>query len=514
MAEFIPGGAEPRARAHFIGTAATRKPRADRPGAMPGRSKTDPTHHTPQTGCSGRQRVCVTALLYGLLVALYACAPEDELIKTSAGFPPVDIPVSAPPRYAVGDSFTYDNPGETWTVAVIEDGLVTWRSSLGTTRKTVFDPFVPPVEWTARGGGGTERLTKWGEGLFPLAGGKKITFDSSQQSGTGPATPYEWKCYSGKPRKVTVPAGAFAAYPVFCRRSDGLTEQSFYAPEVNAMLQVTKRKRPAPASTRELVEFKLAPGPRIAAKASPGLPEGWTLAAVQRPAPAPDGETPVAVASAPDIPVTPNPDAVQIPEGRAMPPSSAQEVSPPAAPAVVLPAAPPVATPKAQGSDVAAGPSIPAPPSLAPPVIAPPPSIAPAVTDVPRPNPTGPSSVPSSTASRLPTIAPPPAAISTIAPPTPEQNGDRADKPAGFGVQLASFAQKAKARDAWPHFRRTLRPLLDDAPHLVRRVNLGPSKGVFHRLIAGPFDTREQARTLCRAIRDRGESCLVKRVSG
>ncbi len=482
---------------------------------MPGRRKTDPTHHTPQTDFSGLRRVRVTVLLHGLLLALCACAPKDELIRTSAGYPPVDIPASAPPRYAVGDNFTYDNPDETWTVTAIEGGLVTWQSSLGTMRKTVFDPFVPPVEWTARDGGGTERLTKWGEGLFPLAGGKKITFDSSQQSGTGPAKPYEWKCYSGKPRKVTVPAGAFAAYPVFCRRSDGLTEQSFYAPEVNAMLQVTTRKRPAPASTRELVEFKLVPGPRIAAKTSPGLPEGWTLAAVQRPAPAPDGETPVAVASAPDIPATPNPDAVQIPDGRGTPPSPPQEVSPPVVPAVVLPTAPPVATPKARSPDVAAGPSIPAQPSLAPPVITPPPSIAPAVTDVPRPNPTGPSSsVPSSTTSPLPTIAPPPAALPMIAPPTPERNSDSADKPAGFGVQLASFAQKTRARDAWPHFRRTLQPLLDDAPHLVRRVNLGPSKGIFHRLIAGPFGTREQARTLCRAIRDRGGSCLVKRVSG
>ena len=242
-----------------------------------------------------------------LLAILSACSNDDALIKTTAGYPPVEMQPSDLPSFAIGDSFTFDNPDETWTVSGIQDGLVIWRSSLGGSRKTVFAPFVPPIEWTAKGNAaGEERLTGWGDGLFPLKGGKKTEFRTrARMNGQADATPFEWKCYSGNPRKVTVKAGAYAAYPLFCRRNDGLTMQSFYAPEVNAPLMITQRKRPAPAETRELVGFKLATGPRIGAAPAHGLPKGVAVAAVE-PAVRPPHPAGTAIADAGGAPIAPS----------------------------------------------------------------------------------------------------------------------------------------------------------------------------------------------------------------
>jgi hypothetical protein len=102
-----------------------------------------------------------------------------------------------------------------------------------------------------------------------------------------------------------------------------------------------------------------------------------------------------------------------------------------------------------------------------------------------------------------------------VRPDTDRNVPDKARGPAaGFGVQIASFSQASNAASAWTHYRKQLRPLLDDTPHLLRRVDLGPSKGVFHRLFAGPYRTRAEAATLCRSIRGRGGTCLVTRVGG
>jgi hypothetical protein len=319
----------------------------------------------------------------------------------------------------------------------------------------VFEPFMPPIEWTAADRTtGEEQLVAWGNGLFPLKAGLKTEFRTrAHQRGNGAATPHEWKCYSGHPRKVTVEAGAYSAYPVFCRRNDGLTIQSFYAPEVNASLMTTRRKRPDAAHKRELVAFELAKGPRIAATAVHGLPKGVALAAVE------------------------------------------QSARPPQPPTTALAAAqPPAASPQIAQPQIAQAPAPhPAPTAAAPP------------TTAPRPTPQ-PAGTPPPAAAAPTTVALAPAA-------SPKPKAEHRPAAGGYGVQIASYRDADNVEPGWATLRQRHKPLLNGVGHVVVPVDLGSNKGIYHRLIAGPFPARAAAEELCRSIRGRGASCLVQPVS-
>lgn len=457
-----------------------------------------------------------------LLAILSACSNDDALIKTTAGYPPVEMQPSDLPSFAIGDSFTFDNPDETWTVSGIQDGLVIWRSSLGGSRKTVFAPFVPPIEWTAKGNAaGEERLTGWGDGLFPLKGGKKTEFRTrARMNGEAVATPFEWKCYSGNPRKVTVKAGAYAAYPLFCRRNDGLTAQSFYAPEVNAPLMITQRKRPAPAETRELVGFKLATGPRIAATAAHGLPKGMALAAVE-PAARPPQPAGTAIADAGGAPIAPS-------SAPSSTPSSTPASTPAPAPASASPpAAAPAPLPQIAQTAAPHPPAVPAQP--VPKTVTPMPTPPPAIASASKPRAPAVAARPAApVSSAAPTIAPPPrigppaAATPPVIALAPQAAAPKpADKveplaasgptlSAGFGAQIASYQDPTNVERGWVSLRQRHGPLLDSVGHVVRPVDLGGSKGIYHRLLAGPFPARTAAEQLCRSIRSRGAACIVQ----
>ena len=58
-----------------------------------------------------------------------------------------ELPPAELPTYAKGDEYVFDNPRETWTVVSIQQGLITWNSSLGHKQTTMFDPLLPPVQW-------------------------------------------------------------------------------------------------------------------------------------------------------------------------------------------------------------------------------------------------------------------------------------------------------------------------------------------------------------------------------
>ncbi len=500
-----------------------------------------------RTKAARRLGSCMTACALALIAG---CSNDDALIKTTAGYPPVAMKPSDLPTFAVGDSFTFDNPTETWTVAAVRDGLVTWRSSRGALRKTVFEPFMPPIEWTAPDRSyGEAQLTAWGDGLFPLKGGLKTEFRTrARRSGENAATAYEWKCYSGNPRKVKVEAGSFAAYPVFCRRSDGQTVQSFYAPEVNASLMTTRRKRPAPPETRELVSFKLAEGQRIAATRFHGLPPGVALAAVDpsvrpeqptataladvrggTPAPAPQAGA-TSGPAAPAIPAPPSPPAGQAQAAGRTPPASS-----PAAVPTAAPKPPPASAPSAEPARMKPPPA--APPTIAAPVAnsSPPPAVAKPAPPASGPPAFRPPAVDGAPAP--PTIAPPPliapaapagtVAVSHPAPvaaarsqarPTADADTPKPDvrPPAGGGyaVQIASYRDPENVERGWAALRQRHQPLLNEVGHVVTAVDLGQDKGVFHRLLAGPFPARSAAEQLCRSIRGRGAVCLVQSLDG
>jgi cell division septation protein DedD len=84
--------------------------------------------------------------------------------------------------------------------------------------------------------------------------------------------------------------------------------------------------------------------------------------------------------------------------------------------------------------------------------------------------------------------------------------------PAGaFAVQLASLASEAEASQIGDILKSKHPDLLGRFDLLVRRADLGAEKGVWYRVLAGPFAARDAATQLCsrlRAAPNRAD-CLV-----
>jgi len=74
------------------------------------------------------------------------------------------------------------------------------------------------------------------------------------------------------------------------------------------------------------------------------------------------------------------------------------------------------------------------------------------------------------------------------------------------GIHLASYKSEAQAERGWSQLRRAFGEVLGDRSHTVVRVDLG-SKGVYFRLIAGPFDGNADAKAACKTLKSRQQFC-------
>ena len=60
-------------------------------------------------------------------------------------------------------------------------------------------------------------------------------------------------------------------------------------------------------------------------------------------------------------------------------------------------------------------------------------------------------------------------------------------------MHLASYRSQEAADRGWTQLRRAHRSLLDNLKAEISRVDLGPGKGIFWRVKAGPFKDEKQA---------------------
>jgi hypothetical protein len=74
-------------------------------------------------------------------------------------------------------------------------------------------------------------------------------------------------------------------------------------------------------------------------------------------------------------------------------------------------------------------------------------------------------------------------------------------------VHLASFRSKQAAGRAWAQLRRAHNSILGKLKNEVVRVNLGRKKGVYYRLVAGPFSSAAAAATACKQLKSRRQFC-------
>ena len=161
-----------------------------------------------------------------------------------------------------------------------------------------------------------------------------------------------------------------------------------------------------------------------------------------------------------------------------------------------------------------------------PPAVAATAPIAPAPAAAPRsaistPIPTRPptASVPSATASAPAT----PAEVEAVTPPAPAPPPPQAQtatvttapKAAGaFKIQLVAVRSPEAAQREWDRIRQRNMDLLNAMELTVTKVDLGPGKGIYYRLRAGPLADEAAAKKLCEQLDQRKVGCLVVRPGG
>lgn len=95
----------------------------------------------------------------------------------------------------------------------------------------------------------------------------------------------------------------------------------------------------------------------------------------------------------------------------------------------------------------------------------------------------------------------PAAPVAVIAPAAPGAQG-------AFLVQLGALRSRTQAEEAWGLFSARAPSLARSAHMDVQRADLG-AQGIFYRLRAGYFDTREKASSYCERAKTQGQECMV-----
>ena len=91
-----------------------------------------------------------------------------------------------------------------------------------------------------------------------------------------------------------------------------------------------------------------------------------------------------------------------------------------------------------------------------------------------------------------------PAAASSPSAPTP---GD-------YAIHLESAEAESNVRSSWDRLRATYPAQIADKSLLVKQIDLG-DRGVFYRILAGPFADASAADTACRELEGLGQYCAV-----
>lgn len=78
----------------------------------------------------------------------------------------------------------------------------------------------------------------------------------------------------------------------------------------------------------------------------------------------------------------------------------------------------------------------------------------------------------------------------------------------GYRIQLASVQKESEVDGEWARLKKRIGAPLDGLDLHVEQADLG-TKGIYHRLQAGPFADRAAAIAACEAVKSGGSDCLV-----
>ena len=158
---------------------------------------------------------------------------------------------------------------------------------------------------------------------------------------------------------------------------------------------------------------------------------------------------------------------------------------------------------------------LPPPETPLPPPAPPPPADRPPPTTASPPATAAPSA-PADVVAAEPPALPEPKELALPEPkrPTPRVSGEPPPAKDAYSVQLAAVRSPELVKGEWERLRRRNQVLLGGLELTVTRADLGPGKGVYYRLRAGPIAGEAAARALCAALAQRGFGCMVVRPEG
>ncbi len=133
-----------------------------------------------------------------------------------------------------------------------------------------------------------------------------------------------------------------------------------------------------------------------------------------------------------------------------------------------------------------------------------------AVTGSPAPDPPAPPAVKKAPV-KIVSATPPPSSPEAAPSETANSQPKAAPIPKSkvYLVQLAAARSAQGARNEWTRLRTKHLDLLGDLGLSVTKADLGPAKGIYYRLRAGPLPDENQARRLCKQLAERQIGCLI-----
>ncbi len=367
-------------------------------------------------------------------------------VETPVGFTAEErLLAQAAPRFQVGDWFHFDNPDVTWRVVAVRGEEVDWVADSGETQATSHNPLMPALAWSSESRGSGRRLISDVNGeLFPLQVGRRMTFKSTVSTDKPPyAWEFQWVCEITAETQVVGPAGTYNTYEIPCGRQRPDEVTFYYAPRVGNYVRLDA----ANTKGSGVIRRDLLSFERVAY-----LQDGTRIVSSGGEDYQPGfKQTDPAAPPPPDEPyagVQPLP--VQVSDAMADLKNGAQGGAPAAGP-MSLSAEETVVAPKQDGAKAAAAPAQQA----------------------------------SQQAS---------------------QQVAAATAGGTYLVHLASYKDAKNADAGWVTLKAGFANLLSGMAPTVKRVDLG-SKGIFHRLYAGPLTNAEDAKKLCAAFKQRGVYC-------
>ncbi|WP_374372284.1 SPOR domain-containing protein [Dongia sp.] len=105
-----------------------------------------------------------------------------------------------------------------------------------------------------------------------------------------------------------------------------------------------------------------------------------------------------------------------------------------------------------------------------------------------------------------PIAAPEVAAPAAVVAPEPPPSSNALSS--SFRIQLASVPNEGDVAGEWTRLKKRIGAPLANLELHVEQADLG-SKGIYHRLQAGPFATRQEAVDACSTVKSSGADCLV-----